>query len=393
MLSKIKLNIFYPNYFSFVVTGAMALLVGSILPHLIEEGGLNFAIGGTCLSVFAIGNFVASFVNPFLSKMLNRKASIVLTACLQPVTLLAISKVPPVPVLLVCFFFLGISRGCYSIINNAYLNEKGDGSAFSLNFLHACFSFGAFLAPSLFSVFFGFGLGWRFIVYTIAALGVLSILAVTRLDLRQSPVKKNVPADLGKSVENKKFYKQPVFWITGFILFFYLGFENCVNGWFVTYFKNSGIMSQTFANELVSFSWGAILIGRITTALVSTKVSPRLLMLIDCIAASACFAFMISTDNLVVVTVSIIALGFFLAGIYPTGVSVAGAVFKGSDFGMSMFLALCAFGGIIAPQVIGIVADKIGLVGAIAILLVNAAFMIALSVVNLRGGKVNQKSA
>ena len=42
----------------------------------------------------------------------------------------------------------------------------------------------------------------------------------------------------------KPFYKNSIFYIMGFLLFLYLGLENCVNGWFVTYFKSMDIMLQ-----------------------------------------------------------------------------------------------------------------------------------------------------
>ncbi|MBR0099612.1 MAG: MFS transporter, partial [Treponema sp.] len=82
MTDRIHFKKFYPNYYSFLVNGAMVLLVGAILPYLMEESGINYSTAGLFLSAFAIGNFLASFVNPFLTKVVGRKASIVITSCL-----------------------------------------------------------------------------------------------------------------------------------------------------------------------------------------------------------------------------------------------------------------------------------------------------------------------
>ena len=49
-----------------------------------------------------------------------------------------------------------------------------------------------------------------------------------------------------------------------------------------------------------------------------------------------------------------------------------------------MLLAIAALGGIITPQIVGSIADQIGLIGAIGLLLVNVIAMIVLSLVNLR---------
>ena len=146
-------------------------------------------------------------------------------------------------------------------------------------------------------------------------------------------------------------------------------------------------MSPAFANSLVSITWLAVLFGRLLTALISTKVKKQNLILTDCIATALFFGLLISTENLAVITVSIVGLGFFFAGIYATTVSNAHDAIAGSDFGTSMLLAIAALGGIITPQVVGSVADRKGLTGAIGILLVNVAVMIVFSAVNAASKK------
>ena len=99
---------------------------------------------------------------------------------------------------------------------------------------------------------------------------------------------------------------------------------------------------------------------------------------------------MVSTKNLAVITVAIAGLGFFFAGIYPTSVSSVGAIIKGSNTGMSMFLAMAALGGIITPQIVGVVADYMGMTGAILVLAFNAVGMLVLSLLNVRLNRQNK---
>ena len=381
MTDRIKIRKFYPNYFSFLCQGAMVLVIGAILPYLIEEAHLNYTLAGTLLSAFAIGNFLASFVFPALEKLAGRKPAILITATIIPLGLFAVTLIPPVWVMILLFTVLGICRGCNSIINNAYINENSDGSPFALNILHMTFAIGAFAAPMLASVFFNGGLTWRAIVYTIAAASAVAVVLFTQLDLKENPAELKTSSQNAAGSE-RRFYKMGIFWISGLILFFYLGLENCVNGWFVTYFRSTGIMSDNYANELVSFTWLAVLFGRLFTALISTKIKKQNIILTDCIATSICFIAMVSTKNLAVITVSIVAMGFFFAGIYATSIANAHDAIAGSDLGTSMLLAIAAIGGILAPQLVGSVADKIGLAGSIGILTVNAAAMIIFSIVN-----------
>ncbi len=391
MTDKIGIKKFYPNYFSYLCQGSMVLVIGSVLPHLIEEAKLNYTVAGTLLSAFAIGNFLASFVFPALEKFAGRKPAILITAVIIPVALFLVPLIPPVWAMIVIFTVLGICRGSNTIINNAYINENSGGSPFSLNILHMTFATGAFSAPMLASIFFNNGLGWKSIIYAIAIASAVAVVLLTRLDLKEKKLtagEKDEKSACGKNSQSdltgkeRKFYKMPVFWISGIILFFYLGFENCINGWFVTYFRSTGIMSDTYANELVSFTWLAVLFGRLFTALVSTKIKKQTIILTDCLATAVFFVLLVSTKNLALITFCIVGMGFFLAGIYATSISNAHAAIAGSDIGTSMLLAIAAFGGIVAPQIVGSAADKIGLVGSVGILTVNVTAMIVFSVVN-----------
>lgn len=390
MSDRIRIKKFYPNYFSYLCQGSMVLMIGSILPYLIKEANLSYTVAGTLLSAFAIGNLLASFVFPVLEKFAGRKPAILITAIIIPLALFAVTLIPPVWAMIVIFTVLGICRGSNTIINNAYINENSDGSAFSLNILHTTFATGAFSAPFFASIFFNSGFSWKAIVYAIAIASAVAVVLLTQLDLKEKKASENAESSESfggeKQVSSQdkkcKFYKMPVFWISGIILFFYLGFENYINGWFVTYFRSIGIMSDSYANALVSFTWLAVLFGRIFTALISTKIKKQTIILTDCLATAVFFILLVSTKNLAIITFCIVGLGFFLAGIYATSISNAHAAITGDDFGTSMLLAIAAFGGIVAPQIVGSAADKIGLVGSIGILTVNVTAMIIFSILN-----------
>ena len=374
-----KFKLFLPCYFAFFVNGAMVLAVGAVLPYIIQEAGLSYGLAGGLLSTFAVGNLLASFVNPLMAAKLGRKATIVLLSALIPITWFAISLLPSVMIMYILFILMGIGRGSVSIINNAVVNDNSDGKPAALNFLHMSFAVGAFVSP----------FGWRVIVYIIVVGTSLSCVGYASMNLNNARPKKTViqSKENREDKQQKPFYKSVVFYIMGLLLFLYLGLENCVNGWFVTYFKSMGIMSDTYATNLVSITWIMVMLGRLLTAKLSQKIDKNKLIMIYCIATAFFFALLVATSNLVVITIAITGLGFFFAGIYPTSVSSVGLVVKGDDTGMSMFLAMAALGGIVTPQIVGIVADGAGLVAAILLLSINAAGMFVLSCINVKIAK------
>ena len=370
-----KMKLFIPCYYAFFSNGMMALVLGAVLPYLILEAGINYSVAGGLLSAFAIGNLLASFVNPICVRQLGRKLATVILSALIPLSLFIITTLAPIPILYLACILLGIGRGTVSIINNMIVNDN-DGRPFALNLLHTTFAMGAFLTPFLTGLYIGNGLNWRWIMYTIMLLCTVSCLGYTTMPLEEDK------ATSKNAKDTKAFLHNPDFYIMGLLLFFYLGAENCVNGWFVTYFKSTGIMSDQYATNLVSVTWLVIMLGRLVTAYLSTKLNRQLLILINCICTTIFFLLLIATTDLMWITLAVVGLGFFFAGIYPTGIANAGECIKGSTSGMSLLLAIAALGGIITPQIIGIAADAISINGAISILTINVGAMLLLAILN-----------
>lgn len=378
-MKKSKVRLFVPCYYAFFANGAMVLLVGSILPYLIAEAGISYSIAGSFLSAFAIGNLLASFLFPAVAGVIGRHKTIICFSAFIPLAFLTITFVPPIPVIFAAFLLAGIGRGSVSIVNNAIISDNTEGKAGPLNLLHMVFAIGAFLAPFFMSLCISAGFGWRVVVYAIIAVSTGSTLGYTWMTIDYDEVRKK-----GSGTKDFSFLKGADFYVIVLLLFAYYGIENCVNGWFVTYFQSMGIMSEELATNMVSITWIMVMLGRLTTAALSAKVEKGKLIFVDCIFTAIFFVMMISTQNVAVIVCSLAGLGFFMAGLYPTGVSSVGRVLKGNTTGMSMFLALVALGGIITPQVVGIMADIFDLNGAIATLVINIVIMIVMGFINIR---------
>lgn len=371
---NVKFKIYIPCYFSFFINGAIVLMVGTVLPYIISEAGINYSAAGGLLSAFAVGNFLASFIYPVVEKLIGRRMASTILSALIPISLVSISMLPSLWIMMGLFLLTGIGRGTVSITNNAVINDKAENKASALNILHTTFAAGAFLSPFLTSIILSMGGSWRLAVYILSACSMLA--AVGYGMFLEGGRSKGMVQKKG----NWQFAKQPAFYVFGFLLFFYLGVENCVNGWFVTYFKSMGIMSDTYANTLVSITWIMIMGGRLLTAWLSKTISRGILILADCVLAGLFFILLIATMKLSVITIAIVGLGFFFAGIYPSCIAGAGKAISGSTEGMAMLLAIAALGGIITPKLVGVVADELSMPAAIVTLLINVIGMFLMAV-------------
>lgn len=369
--------------YGYFVSGMVILSFGAIMPSLIRDSGMNFAAAGGLISFMAVGNLMASFAFPAISAKAGLKHTITFWAFTIPVVLLLFSAVPPLPVMYILIFLIGLSRGSITIINNQAVNQIIPDPARHLNLLHCSFAVGAFTSPFLTALLIEMGMGWRMILYLLAAMSVTSAISYQTMDysLLKPPAGRKTASEAAPKTAGS-FLRCPDFYVIAFLLFFYLGLENCINGWFVTYLQGTGIMSETFATNLVSITWVVIMIGRLTTARLSSFVRRNRLILIQTLGSSVCFLILISASTLPVITAALMGLGFFLAGIYPTCVAEGGQYIIGSTFGMSVLTAIASLGGILTPQLVGYLADSIGITAAMGTLMINMVLMILFGVLN-----------
>lgn len=380
-------QIFIRCCYGYSVSGMAVLVIGAVLPSVIAEANISFLAAGGLLSVMAVGNLLASFLFPVLVAATGRRTAITLLTSLTPFCLFGLTLLPPLPVLYTIMLVYGLVRGSITIINNAAVNDIYDsGAAGKLNLLHCCFAVGAFLAPFLTAVFMKLGFGWRAVIYLLVFITATAALTYGTMDytllnerMRGAGTKKK-----SEKKESRSFLRSFQFYCIALILFFYLGVENCINGWFVTYLQNTGVMSETYATTLVSVTWLVIMTGRLVCAALSKRMARSTIIFTNALGSGLCFFLLISTKSLPLITLALIGFGFFLAGIYPTCIANAGPLIQGSTFGMAMLTAISAMGGIVTPQIVGGAADHIGIVAAIGVLAVNVLLVITLAAVNLK---------
>lgn len=372
---------FFRYYYTYLITGVAVLLIGAILPDLIETRNINYSVAGAFLSFFSLGHFLANFCVPYLSTKLSPKASIVLLSFMLPLGYFLIMLVPDVNILYFAFLVAGIGRGAINYVNNNVITNLAPGRSEPLNILHAFYAVGAFIAPFLASIGLGLGFTWQQLLLVTIILSCSSVVIYAQASPASLPITKAKSPGTTPATANG-FPKNVSFYILSFLLFCYLGLENSINGWFITYFQSTNLMTPAYATNLVSILWVIMIVGRLVCAALAKYVPKQLLILINCSGCALFLLLLCSTQNLTLITIAMVLLGFFLAGIYPTTMANAGFLIKGSPKAMTLILTIGSLGGVILPQLVGSLADKIGMTGAISILVVDAVLMLLLALVN-----------
>ena len=367
-------------YLTYFISGMVILIFGVILPNLIEERNLSFTAAGGLLSFLAIGNLCSSLVYPVFCGMMSQKTAVVVLAVPYPV----------------CLFLIGITKGMITIINNHAIRQVTGSSNQYLNLLHMWYAVGAFLSPFVTMLLMGAGMNWKTILRLLAVLTVLIVLSYATMDYRKiekEAEKKAGEENGGSSMTKEKFWflKNTGFLLAVGALFFYMGLENSVNGWFVTYLKSTGFMSTSLATVMVSVTWIMIMIGRIVIASISKSVPPAKILAVISVLQFVSVLILVFADHTTMAVAALILLGLGMAGAFPTTTAFTGDLMGNSPLGMSVFTGIGSLGGILTPQVIGVLADKLGFQAAILFLVLDALLLALFGIGALRYTAIQKK--
>lgn len=376
-------------FYAFFINGITALIIGAIMPEILASFNMGYNQGGMLLSFQSIGNLLASFFSGMVFLYLGRKTGIVLLSSMTALGFFTMTITKSPSFLLLPFFLTGLGRGSVTNMSNTIVNDVGDGKPGPLNILHMFFAVGAFMAPFFASWSFRMGLGWKFILRVVAGLAVLMVLTYGRMDIG------NKKANKQEKNEDKKasfdFLKNIDFYLSSGILFFYVGVEYAVNGWIVTYLKDTGIMSTSLAQTILSLLWIVIIFGRLFSAYISKTVDKKTILLASSIGTMIFFVLFLLSSSIWAIVACILGLGFCLSGIYPTTLSNVGGVLKDSSLAMGTLLGVAGLGGILMPYITGVVAEKVGIAGGMVTIGVAAVLMFLCTLANkLRSRKVEQ---
>ncbi|MFY9176636.1 MAG: MFS transporter [Caldicoprobacterales bacterium] len=375
--NKIDSLLLWGSFYAFVITGMAVLITGSIMPYLIEEFKIGYGGGGLLLGLQAVGNLGASLIGGIISDYTGRKAVMAFGALCFVVGFGGVFFISSGTLLYILLFIAGLGWGIMNSMVNSVVNDAAEGRSDILNLLHMFFAIGAFLTPILVGLMERFNVSWRYSVLTLSILS--AILFVVFLMMKVPEQKKD--EDSSKAV--KPPFTNIRYYIFMAILFLYVGTENSINGWLATYLNNLNVMTRMTPQDMLSMFWVAIILGRLISAGISKYISREALILILCTAGTISYTLFILTKNPVLIAIWVFAMGFFLAGVYPTVVANAGSIIQGSGSAAGIMLSFGGMGGAFFPYINGLIADARGLYAGMVAIVVSAVILIVMALVNL----------
>ena len=344
--------------FAFGVSGAGSLALGSLIPFLRETYNLSYDFAGILVSLQSIGNLAAIGLMGFLPAFLGRRKAVLTTALWMAVAYLIFTTgIGGALLLPVACFATGVAKGGNANFANTMMSTlPGKKASVGYNLAHGAYAIGALLSPLLVvACTNGNPGGWRIMTAGLAALCVLQMVDYMVVPLPDDKVKKSV-----KSID-RSFLKKKSFYLAAAILFFYVSTEYAINGWLVTYFQDIGVLSDNVAQMMSSLLWLVMFAGRMVGAAIVGKVSRKTLLTIDGMGLVAFFLLVFFSRSEMPIFLGIAGVGLFQATIYTTAMAVGTEAVRGNDLGVSWMILAGSAGGILAPAIVGFVAERAGI--------------------------------
>ena len=349
-----------------MISAMMTTSTGLLLPLIRESKGIDYAFYGIVVSMHSVGCIFSSFMAGVMPRYIGRKRSMLLFNTCIFISFLLILLGTNKYIIAIAFFLTGVARGASSNFLNGEVIKTAPGNATALNALHASYAIGALLFPLiLMGIVNDNPNRWTLACIFMIIMGIISLIIYYVMPI-SSEEEKN---------EKKKidygFFKDKLFYIILFGLFFYLCSEQAVIGWLVTYLKDTGYLIDPLASLTTSVQWTCVLVGRLLAAYLSTKYDKRKILPIMGIGQIIFFILLLFSKTPVPIIIAIAGFGLSMAGVYPTIASFGGDIMKKYPMCWSYVLTGAALGSIIMPSIIGFLADSFGIyIGMCSIVIV-----------------------
>ncbi len=357
--TKIRNTIGY--YLLFICLGFGMGITGPALPSLADQTNSTIGQIGMMLFVSAISGILGTLIGGrFFDR--SRHANFILGGCqlLAAAMLALVPLAGSLPILLVIVFIGGLPNGMINTGSNTLLMwTHGEKSGPFINGLHFFFGLGAFISPTIYAQVLNAGGTYRQVYWILAAIAVPIALYLSLQSRNPAPPHKQAVDD---SSSRQTIIRSLPMIVTGMLfLFFYVGAEVTFGNWIFTYTITLELADATQAAYLTSGFWLAFTIGRLISIPVAARFKSTQILTLALGACVVIVALMILNPNsFTLLWGCTVALGFFMAPVWPTGYNLAGQSVKLTATISSIILLGDSMGGMILPSATGQVVERFG---------------------------------
>jgi FHS family glucose/mannose:H+ symporter-like MFS transporter len=350
---------------SYFVIGLAHVVLGSILPVLLQHYDRTYSAGGELIFSQFAGFLAGVLVSPLLNARFGKRGSILTATGLLLCAETAYAFLPPWGWMYVIAVVAGFGFGMIeAVIGTIIIAAVTEGTAIAMSRLEVLFGVGALLMPLVASPLIASGY-WRLAFLIVAAFSLLSLLFWGRghFGTLQSVLDERSPRRTPGVKSTRRPWKERLpyqgrQWVLLglFILFFflYVGTEMSLVNFMPAIFIAKLDMSEASAALTVTFFWLAMAAGRLYAGVIAEKISYRIYVLISCFSALLLLLIFPFTAHPAAAFAVLILLGLFMSGIFSISLVFSSKLLPGAEEATpSIMIASGGVGGAVLPLLTG----------------------------------------
>jgi FHS family glucose/mannose:H+ symporter-like MFS transporter len=368
----VSFRVLGPVFFYFLTAGIATVMLGPLLPALIQHWHIQDAEAGRLFTASFIGQLLGAwFATRNLRRSILYGAAISAVGC-AAMPWISFSAAP------IALFFIGIGLGSGLAAGNVIIGTSVHTSrARLLALLNIAWSLGAISCPVLIRLSAPHGIRLFFLL-TAVGLAASSFFAIALPHTLQQNTHTSGSSQLPKSAAAVT-SPLPLMLAFASALLLYIGVENALGGWLPSYAIRTNPLLR--ASSIALFFWVAELIGRLLVTVLDTRIGEAplyriSLALLIFVEVLLCVMAHVSPTNMVLLA---ILCGLALAPLYPLIVSfMINRI--GNHAKLGRLFACASFGGALLPWLTGIISTRFhGLQAGLIVPTVGTCLLLLLS--------------
>ena len=339
---------------AFVALGMSSASLGPTLPGLAQQTGSRLNAISFLFSAHAFGYLLGSIVSGRLYDRLPGHRVMAGMLVLMAAGLFFVPGIPLLPLLAAMLWILGFGEGAIDVGGNTLVVwAHGERVGPFMNALHFCFGIGAFVAPIVVAQAILRSGG---IALVVSSPGAVDAAGADLAAARTQPATRPPTTGDGDGAGRPR----TVFLVAA-LLFFYVAGEASYGGWVYTYALKLGIGSAATAAYLTSAFWGALTLGRLVAIPLAARFTPSAILRADLLGCVAGMALVVlGRDSAAILWAGTLVVGFSMAAVFPTVISLASTLMKATGRVTAWFLVGASLGSMLWPWLIGQLFEPVG---------------------------------
>ena len=346
----------------------MQATLGPLMPFLRAELAFSYTVAGLHLSAFAIGMVLSGLIGDRFAGRWGRHAVLWGGALGMAAGGISLGLSNQVIFTITSTFVMGWLGTLVLVLVQSTLSDRhGDRRAIALTESNLAASIAAGLAPVFVGLFQRLGLGWQGALF----LGAVSCVAMMLIFFRE-PLPQPV-AETANNLAGPTPSKQlpPAFWGYWAVIFMVVSVEWSVIFWGADFLETRIGLSRVNAATMMSLFFAAMIAGRFLGTRLTRRFSGEMLLLTALAITLFGFPIFWLVPPAWLSLVGLFITGLGVANLFPLTLSVAvGVVPQQTDIASARLSLAGGLAILIAPFVLGWVADQVGIFRAYAVVLV-----------------------